>query len=321
LLAEARLQRARLQGANLQNANLSAAELWSANLSRANLQSASLQGAQLQGADLSHAQLQGANLDHARLQGAQLGSANLQGASLQGANLQGADLRGAQLEGANLDQAELQGADLRQSRLQGADFRRTRIWRIQGDDALWDFADLRATSVEEMTAPEIDALIGEATKGIADADMRKARADALSAMLQSGSAPVSGFAEQWRAAPDVMFEAGDPEPEPFAWGERRWATERAYDEDLAAFLGDLACGRDAPETQLHGLARRALEPARPQGGPERVWPRLFAARIVGADCPPAEGLPENLRRQLQELAARSDQAAALQETAPPDAAE
>jgi uncharacterized protein YjbI with pentapeptide repeats len=322
LLAEAQLQRARLQGANLPNANLGSAELWSANLSRANLQGASLQGAQLQDADLSHAQLQGANLDHAQLQGAQLGSANLQGASLQGANLQGADLQGAQLEGADLDQAELEGADLRQARLQGADLRGARIWRARGTDALWDFADLRATSVQEMTASDIDALIAEATKGIADLDTRKARADALSAMLQAGSAPRSGFPEQWRAAPNVMFEAGDPEPEPFAWGEPRWATERAYDEDLAAFLGDLACGRDAPEAQIRGLVRRALEPARPQeGASDRVWPRQFAARVIGADCPPAEGLPENLRRQLEELAARGDPAAALPETAPPDPVE
>ena len=147
LLAEARLQGARLQGANLQGANLGSAELWSAALSRANLQGADLRGAQLQGADLSHAQLQGANLDQAQLQGAQLGSANLQGASLQGANLQGADLRDAQLHGANLYQAELQGADLRQAQLQGADLRGTRIWRTRGSDALWDVADLRASTV------------------------------------------------------------------------------------------------------------------------------------------------------------------------------
>jgi hypothetical protein len=168
-----------------------------------------------------------------------------------------------------------------------------------------------------MTEPEIDALIGAATKGIADADERKARADALRAMLQAGSSPGPEFPEQWRAAPNVMFEPGDPQPEPFAWGSRKWATERAYDEDLAAFLGDLACGRDAPEAQIRGLVRRALEPARPQGKPERVWPRLFAARIIGADCPPAEGLPDNMRRQLEELAAPGDPAAASPQDSPP----
>jgi hypothetical protein len=172
-----------------------------------------------------------------------------------------------------------------------------------------------------MTASEIDALIGEATKGIADLDTRNARADALSAMLQAGSAPGSGFPEQWRSAPNVMFEPGDPQPQTFTWGRPTWDTGPAYDEDLAAFLGDLACGRDAPEAQIRGLVRRALEPARPQGEPDRVWPRLFAARVIGADCPPAEGLPENLRRQLEELAARGDPAAALPETAPPDPVE
>ena len=192
------------------------------------------QGGPAQGADLSHAQLQGANLDQARLQGAQLGSANLQGASLQGANLQGADLRDAQLQGADLYQAELQGADLRQARLEGADLRGTRIWRTRGSDALWDLADLRGSTAPPMTDSEIDALISAATKGIADEDGRKARTDTLTALLQAESSPGPEVPEQWRSEPNVMFEAGDPQPEPFAWGEPKWATERAYDEDLAA---------------------------------------------------------------------------------------
>jgi uncharacterized protein YjbI with pentapeptide repeats len=319
LLAEGQLQGARLQGANLQGANLGSAELWSATLSRANLQGADLRGAQLQGADLSHAQLQGANLDQARLQGAQLGSANLQAASLRGANLRGADLRDAQLQGADLQQAELQGADLRQTRLQGADLRETGIWRARGNDALWDFADLRASSIREMATSEIDALIGEATKGIADDDARRARTDALTAMLRTEDSPGSELPEQWRFEPDVMFETGDPQPESFAWGRPTWDTERAYDEDLAAFLGDLACGPDVAEAQIRGLARRALEPARPQeGAPDRVWPRLFAPRVIGPDCPPAEGLPGDMRRRLEELAAQGDEAAASPPGSPPD---
>ncbi len=316
LLAEARLQGARLQGANLQGANLGSAELWGAILSRANLQGANLSGAQLQGADLSFAQLQGADLNHAQLQGAQLGSANLQGASLQGASLQGADLRDAQFQGADLSQARLQGADLRQARLQGADLRETSIWRARGNDALWGLADLRASSVQEMTASEIDALIGEATKGIADEDTRKARIDALTAMLQVEASPRSGFPEQWRSEPNVMFEPGDPQPGTFDWGKRKWTTAQAYDEDLAAFLGDLACGPEVADAQIRGLARRALEPARPQAAaPDRLWPSLFAARVIGADCPSAEGLPGDLRRRLVELATQGDAAAA---PPPPD---
>jgi hypothetical protein len=162
-----------------------------------------------------------------------------------------------------------------------------------------------------MTSSEIDALIGEATKGIADEDTRKARTDALTAMLQAGSPPGFEFPEQWRSEPDVMFETGDPQAEPFEWGDRKWATERAYDENLAAFLGDLVCGRDAPEAQIRGLARRALEPPRPQGGePDRLWPRLFAARVIGADCPTAAGLPGDMRRRLEELAAQGAAAVA-----------
>jgi uncharacterized protein YjbI with pentapeptide repeats len=319
LISDAQLQGARLQGANLQNANLSSAELWSATLSRANLQGANLRGAQLQGADLSYAQLQGADLNQAQLQGAQLGSANLQGASLQGANLQGADLRDAQLQGAELYQAWLQGADLRQARLQAADLRGTGIWRARGNEALWDVADLRASSVQEMTKPEIDALISEATKGIADEETGKMPVDTLSAMLRTENSPRSEFPEQWRSEPNVMFETGDPQPEPFAWGEPKWATERAYDEDLAKLLGELACGRDVAEAQIRGLARRALEPARSQGSEaDRLWPRLFAARVIGADCPPAKVLPDNVRIQLEQLAGQHDAAAAAREAFPAD---
>jgi hypothetical protein len=78
---------------------------------------------------------------------------------------------------------------------------------------------------------------------------------------------------------------------------------------LAKFLGDLACDRDVPEAQANGLARRALDTGRPQifwrGEPDRFWPGLFATRIIGPDCPPAKGLPDNLRRLLERLAARA----------------
>jgi uncharacterized protein YjbI with pentapeptide repeats len=318
LLAKAQLQRANFTSANLQGASLGSAELWSANLSRADLRGADLSGGQLQGADLRHAQLQGANLDQAQLQGALLGGANLQGASLQGARLQVADLGDAQLQGANLYQARLQGADLRRAGLQGADLRGARLWRARGDEALWAFADLRVSSVQEMTRSDIDALIALATKGIADEDGRQARAEALAARLRTPDSQASGFPERWRSQPDVMFETGDPRPEPLAWGRPRWASDQTYDQDLATFLGDLACGGDAPAAQTRGLARRALEPARPGGGEsDRLWPRLFAARVVGPDCPPAELLPDDMRRQLEQLAAQGGRAVDPPQAAPP----
>ena len=87
-------------------------------------------------------------------------------------------------------------------------------------------------------------------------------------------------------------------------------------------LGELACGPEVAEAQIRGLARRALGPARPQEGEsDRLWPRLFAARVIGADCSPAEGLPDNMRHQLEELAAQADAAAAPPEASPPEPAE
>jgi uncharacterized protein YjbI with pentapeptide repeats len=313
----AQLGFAQLQGADLRAAQLQDAVLWQAQLQSALLAEARLQGARLQGANL-----QNVNLGSAELRSATLSRANLQGVDLRKAQLQGADLSHAQLQGADLSQAQLQGAQLGNANLQGADLRGTGIWRARGNDAIWDFADLRASSVQEMAASEIDALIGEATKGIADEDTRKARTDALTAMLRTDDSPGSEFPEQWRSEPNVMFETGDPQPEPFAWGDRKWTTEQAYDEELAAFLGDLACGRDVAEAQIRGLARRALEPARPsERAPDRLWPRLFAARVSGADCPPAEGLPGDLRRRLEELAAQGDAAVAPPQAAPPDPVE
>jgi hypothetical protein len=101
-----------------------------------------------------------------------------------------------------------------------------------------------------------------------------------------------------------MFNAGDPKPEPFSWGKPTWATEQAYDDDLAKYLGDLACGGDVPEAQTRGLALRALYLARPSEEPDRLWPRFFAARVTGRDCPPAKELPEDMRRALEQLAAQ-----------------
>jgi hypothetical protein len=89
-----------------------------------------------------------------------------------------------------------------------------------------------------------------------------------------------------------MFEPGDPAPRAFDWGPRKWATEKAYDKDLAKLLGELACGRDVAEAQTRGLARRALQPVRwPRGAPDRLWPRLFAARVIGPTARRRRGCP------------------------------
>jgi hypothetical protein len=122
-----------------------------------------------------------------------------------------------------------------------------------------------------------------------------------------------------------MFNTGDPRPEPFPWGQPTWATQQAYDKALAKLLGDLACSRGAPEAQTRSLASRAVYSLEAQtpgllwgavyiNEPERLWPKLFAARAAGPDCPPAKGLPEDTRKELEELAAQSGLSKAPEET-------
>jgi hypothetical protein len=105
-----------------------------------------------------------------------------------------------------------------------------------------------------------------------------------------------------------MFDQNDPIPELLDWGQPNWATEEAYDEDLGALLGELACGRDVPEAQTRGLAQRAIWDS------DRLFAWHLAARLI-ADCPPANGLPDDMRRRLEKLAARG---AAAPETSSPD---
>jgi uncharacterized protein YjbI with pentapeptide repeats len=324
-LFRARLQGANLREAQLQGADLERAQLQGADLERAQLQHAYLFRAQLQGANLRHsglqganfilsrvpfvffgriplpAQLQGADLRNAQLQGAELRSAQLQGAELRSAQLQGAELRSAQLQGANLRGAQLQGADLTGAQLQGADLRGAALWRALVPYAVWDLADLRGAHVRPLDDAEIAALI-------------------------TGDRPSQpAFPEAWKSEPNVMFEQGDPEPERLEWGPLRWERPEEYDKDLAGFLGELACGRDVPEAQTRGLAIRPLFdvriPERLGGEPDRLWHRLFAERVTGPDCPPAKGLPENMRRDLEALAAELKEepaAAAIPEAASPD---
>jgi uncharacterized protein YjbI with pentapeptide repeats len=272
----ARLPSVDLRGAQLQDADLRDAELQRANLSGAQLRGAVLVGAQLQKADLSNAWLEGADLSNAWLLGANLSSAWLQGANLRTAQLRGANLSQAKLQGADLSAAQLQGADLRSAQLQGADLQRAALGhaivgiaptrRVVGGTQ-WDFADLRDFNVWPMDAPRT---------------WRPAR---------------PYFPDELLKRPNVMFNASDPTPEPLVWGSPKWATEMAYDEDLAGFLADLACERDVPEAQTWNLARRALH----WSNRDRPFATRLAARIAGPDCPPAKELPEDLRRQLNQL--------------------
>ena len=303
-LSGAQLQGADLGGAQLQGSSLGGAQLQGADLGGAELQGAWLFGAQLQGAlELNKAELQGADLSGAQLQGADLSGAQLQGASLGGARLQGANLEGAGLQGADLRDAKLQGADLGGAQLQGADLRGAALWRALVVGVQWGLADLRGINVQPLAEAEIDHISMFAA---AFADDQKRKQTFKGALRDDDRPARPEFPHEWQSQPNVMFEPGDPEPEPYEWGPRKWATEQAYDEDLAKFLGDLACGREVPEAQTRGLARRALAGGNGLIDSPLLGERL-AARLTGPDCPPAKGLPDDLRRQLEQLAAGGTQ--------------
>jgi hypothetical protein len=158
----------------------------------------------------------------------------------------------------------------------------------------WERADLRGSQLVPMADAEIDALIAEATSGIPDEVRRKAVTEQLTAALRTDDRP---------AVPRFL--------ESIRWGE--WATNEAYAVGLAEFLAQLACGRDVVEAQTRGLARRAL------GDSGRLYAQRLAERLTGPDCPPAKELPEDMRRRLEQLAARDEAPAAAPEASPPDA--
>lgn len=220
-----------------------------------------------------------------------------------GANLQGADLRDANLQGANLTDANLQGAFLLRANLKGADLRDAALWRVFLDDnedlsQRWRLADLRGADVKPLT--KVDAWVEQETQGIAEEETRNRVAERLRAVLRDGDRPaVPHFPEAWGTAPTVMFDLDDPLPRRLGWGERPWKTVEEYDKDLAAFLGNLACGTTPPVA--HGLALRAL--VTDPNEPDRRFPARLAARLTGDDCPPAAGLPDDLRKELEKLAA------------------
>jgi hypothetical protein len=81
---------------------------------------------------------------------------------------------------------------------------------------------------------------------------------------------------------------------------------------LHLFFGNLACPSDLPGAQTRGIARRAILDS------DRLFAWRLAARLSGPDCPPAKGLPEDTRRQLEQLAARGNKSTAAPAASPPD---
>jgi hypothetical protein len=280
-----------LQGRRLRFADLSGSQLFAVDLSRAQLQGARLHGAQLQGASLVEAQLQGASLQGAQMQGASLYQVQLQGASLDLAQLQGARLDRAELQGASLDRAQLQGASLEQAELQGALIAGAKIWRLRAPNARLDDAQLRDLEFSD-AAPCPDRVppgeacrnprswagwIEEWTKSIPAGQRRDAARQSL-AVLTSDKAPEGAEAVEgaWNTHPTPLSEA------------------------VAKRLGDLACRPDhAPR-----IARMILEQIR-YGEIRDLGDHVetIATRMLGDDCPGANGLEAFERARLTAIAA------------------
>lgn len=331
-LERARLQRADLQGANLQFANLTATDLSGANLYLTNLQAAnlaaavvkeanlkganlrgaslfvtnlrgtSLTGLDLRGASLANTDLQGADLSEANLQGASFASGELQGANLSGANLQGTDFepfalgRGSNLHGAVLKEANLEGANLRGVNLEGSDLRGAHFWRalVDEDTERWNLADLRGVDVHAIE--DVEHLIAQSVRQVEP--VRRGVAENLRAALVADDRPETPrFPDAWRSAPNVMLDPAGPLPQALGWGARVWATDDAYDEELAEFLGELACGDNATTYVARGLAERVWSDS------NRLYAKQLAARLTGDNCPPAAELPDDMRANLEQLAA------------------
>ncbi|MFN7308971.1 MAG: pentapeptide repeat-containing protein, partial [Acetobacteraceae bacterium] len=297
---EAHLQRAslfgaQLEGASLRRAHLQGASLYAAHLQRALLIEAQLQGAWLEGAQLQSAQLigakmQGALLVNTQLQGALLMEAHLQGASLGGAQLQGASLFGAQLQGASFRGAQLQGALLSRAQLQGALIADAQIWRLRAPEAALDDAQLRDLGFSDAPPcpdrvrpgaacpnPRSWAVwIEEWIKSIPAGERRDAARRSL-AVLTADKAPAGAETEKgaWNTHPTPLSEA------------------------VAKRLGDLACRPDhAPR-----IARMILEQI--QYGEIRDLGdhvETIATRMLGDDCPGANGLRADERALLTSIA-------------------
>jgi hypothetical protein len=166
-----------------------------------------------------------------------------------------------------------------------------------------------------MTRAEVDETTAPLSKEITGEAGTKVVQELTQALKTDGRPSRPEFPAIWQSQPNVMFDAGDPNPEPFPWGKPTW-TEQTYDETLAKFLGDLACSRNAPEAQIRGIAYRALYFLVPWVDSDRLWRKLFAARVLGPDCPPAKGLREETHRQLEQLAAQSALSKTPEATAP-----
>ena len=173
---EAKLTRARLEGADLSGAKLEHGQLEGVRLLEGTLEEAkaryidlgvaNMTQASLDDADLTSATLVGAILRSAILRRASLGHANLVAADLSGADLRGADLQHAKLHRANLDGAILFDADLRGA----TGLTQPQLDRAVGNRSTRLDPPLRVWSCWESRPRELDHLLGNPWLSEADRD-------------------------------------------------------------------------------------------------------------------------------------------------------
>jgi hypothetical protein len=77
--------------------------------------------------------------------------------------------------------------------------------------------------------------------------------------------------------------------------------DQAYEEGLADLLGELACGRGADGDMARALGNRA------RSSSDRLFAQHLATRLTGPDCRPATELVDEVRKELEKLAASLDQ--------------
>jgi uncharacterized protein YjbI with pentapeptide repeats len=183
--------------------------------------------------------------------------------------------------------ADLRGADLTLANLQAADLRHARFWRVALGDIgeqhqdLWRLADLRGA---HGIPGNVDDLLAQVTEEVPDQATRTRVIARLDATLRSeDSTPVP---------------AKDAFPQALGWADTRDAvpSPEQYEEQLADFLGDLACGDGASPFLARVPAWRAIDE------PTRPFARRLAMRLTADRCTGAQALSVDLRMSLRRLA-------------------
>ncbi len=182
-LADAILDRARMEGTNVSGANLRRA-----NLSGAVGRSATFTGAILEAADLSEADLSGTDF-----RGIVAGQASFRDAMLEDARFDDAALRFAKFSKALLDGADFSGADLWGADFTGADADDTSFRRARLDEA--DLSDVNLTHADFEGASLTKArLVGSRLRGANLANVKLDGADLSGADLSDTSLVRLNFA-------------------------------------------------------------------------------------------------------------------------------